>query len=237
MEELAKQTQPILQKLGDFFDIFDLSFIVSGIATGLSILFIYHNLTDEEILKSISELNGYLIFLSIIIAYLLGLISWVLGKAIRNLFPEISYLSIETLFKANNAENDELYKKYKSYFTESKTNSEDSKKNKLKEQEAMRQLYCMLWVKVRENNKALNSFSLLKRYWVQTATFEGLLFSIVSWSTAFAISLINDPICNEKLYIPIFIAIILVFIVVYKEAINYKKYQMTELVLTYLCYN
>lgn len=219
MDELVKQTQPILQKLGDFFDLFDLSFIVSGMATSLSLLFVYHNLTDEEVFKAIGEWNGFLIFLSLIVVYLIGLLSWVLGKGIRNIIRKTRYSDLKNHFENNNAGNDPLYLQYA---------------NQNNQEVAMYNLYCMLWGKIRENDKVITSFALLKRYWVQTANFEGLLFSVVAWAIAFGISFFNEPIFDKRYYILIGSGLIVTFIAVFKEAVNYKKYQMTELVVTYL---
>lgn len=227
MEELVKQTQPIFQKLGDFFDLFDLSFMVSGIATSLSLLFLYHNLTDEDIIKSIKDFDGFLIFLSIIVVYLLGLISWVLGKWVRDKLNKTKYKSIETTFKHNNALSDDLFQHY--YTSDSYANGKDEDKERV-----MAELYCRLWGIIRESNLCLNSFSLLKRYWVQTANFEGLIFSTVSWFAVLSITWYKNPIFNYYCYGISLVILVFIFFAFKKEAVNYKKYQMIELVITYL---
>jgi hypothetical protein len=224
MNEIAKQVEPILQKIADFFDIFDLSFIVSGTATGCGLSFFAYKLYSVNIYKYLSELSGFQIFFCIISVYILGLISWIIGKFIRTKFYPNLYIDVHNRFLINNADNNEL-------FTHYIQNIDISDKVKLEEK--MSELYGMLWVKVRESTKSKASFSLLRRYWVQTATFEGLLFSVTLWNIIILFLII-------KMEIPIILSsvifVILCFIakLLFNEAVRYKKYQLTELVQTYI---
>lgn len=231
MSEVVKTLEPIFQKIADFFNLFDLSFIISGVITSSAIAFFLHS-TGQINFNDI-HIHGFLFFAAIAVIYAVGLVSWVIGRYFRTVFPR--YIHVHHKFVEHKATNDLLYKRYV---------SDDIKDVSLLEKK-MKTLYGYLWVLVRENLADKESYSLLKRYWVQTATFDGLVTSFCLWGLVFFSILFISPIHNLTLSeqghsinkligcIGLGLAIISMLVVL-SEAIRYKKYQMGELVDTYI---
>jgi hypothetical protein len=170
MEEIGKALKTVFDKIADFFDLFDLSFFVSGIATGSTFIYL-HYLFNDEISIPIEE--GFLkTLLVIVFFYVIGLISFVFGRWLRQaLFWKKSYKQFDKRVRAIiNVHNLSSTEPYKTYLAYPETDR------------GVWRLYIRLWAKLRDNDKFINSFSLLKRYWVMTATYDGIASSIISWT-------------------------------------------------------
>jgi hypothetical protein len=83
MEEIGKALKIVIDKLSDFFNIFDLSFLISGLATSGAV-FIWtkqRNMFADFEVKTIP-----MIILVIFICYIAGLISFTIGRWTRMAF-------------------------------------------------------------------------------------------------------------------------------------------------------
>lgn len=221
MEDLIKALNPIITKISDFFDLFDLSFVVSGTISISAYTFLLYQ--NNSFNLDFSEIHGFLLFFYIIICYVSGIASWVIGKAIRNIFGP-NYLKVKESFVKNDATSLPLFRKYESMVGKGfDMNS------------AMAELYGFLWVELRENSKFSNSFSLIKRYWVQTATFDGLISSFGSWALVLLLLTYKYKRIDDTLIgLGGILLFILLGILALVEARRYKSYQMREIVHTYI---
>jgi hypothetical protein len=169
MEEIGKSLKTVFDKVSDFFDIFDLSFFVAGIGTGSALIYLYylHN-QGINLPFSSSFFRGLLVA---IFFYLMGLISFALGRFFRlDLFRK----------KAYEIMNKRLIVAIKVHGLESKP--EYSKYLNLPEGErGPWRLYVRLWAKLRDEPKLINSFTQAKRYWVMSATYDGVFISLCTW--------------------------------------------------------
>jgi hypothetical protein len=86
MKELAEALKLIFGKIGDFLDLFDLSFIVSG-ALGLSALFLWAEFIDLPVPKGIH--GGGQILLVVFACYVNGMIFFAAGRFIRRAFSTL----------------------------------------------------------------------------------------------------------------------------------------------------
>src|SRR5271166_5199645 len=86
MKELAEAFKLIFAKIGDFLDLFDLSFIVSG-ALGLSALFLWAKFIDLPVPTGIH--GGVRIFLIVFACYVNGMIFFAAGRFIRRTFSTL----------------------------------------------------------------------------------------------------------------------------------------------------
>lgn len=229
MEELVKELKPVFQKIADFFDLFDLSFMVSGVATSSAIVFYLMYSRTIDLTKYISSINGFMVFILVVVVYIIGLVSWSFGKIFHKWKRGKIYGDVYNQFLLNNASGSKLLGAYLG-----KVAQKDDKYDEESLKKSMEKLYGMLWVKIRDSQKVPDSFSLLKRYWVQTATFEGLIFSAFVWLVL--ILLLTFYCSLIPTLIGLFFAVLCIIsgFVVMREAGNYREYQLSELVQTFI---
>lgn len=229
MEEIGKALKSIFDKLSDFFDIFDLSFFVSGFFTTLVIsLWAYYN----GIELSLPQKTPFII-VGILICYLNGLLSFAVGRWIRSMIntaykwifkrkdKQMNFDSrFEVILKAHGLENSI---DYKDYLARTDTRG-------------IYRLYVRFWADLRGDEQYAKSLSFLKRYWVMSATYDGLSISIL-----ISITLLTEtwyrlldsliPISNVTFSLLLALLIILFFACI-REAGRFIEYQMEELAAT-----
>jgi hypothetical protein len=90
-------------------------------------------------------------------------------------------------------------------------------------------LYARMWAEVRQQERLLPSFSLVRRYWVSAATLDGLFIALLTWSV-FLIPL--DGSAYER--VGVFPSLLAAFGAGFClwEARRYAKYQIEEIVGT-----
>jgi hypothetical protein len=231
MEELGKALKTIFDKLSDFFDIFDLSFLVSGVATTLSVVFW---LIQRHVIWNFNFTFKGVVLLAILIWYINGLISFAAGRWIR--------MGIVSWLKSKIGKRSNQYDEFDKVLIKI-INAHGLQKNKLfkdylsrKEYRGTWRLYVRLWAVIRENKNYTNSLSLLKRYWVMAATYDGLSISIMTILILFLeswIGIIGAPIIISPIIgIVILILLIFFFLACIREADRYVIYQMEEVIGT-----
>lgn len=220
MEEISKSLKPIFDKLSDFFNLFDLSFFVSG---SLSTGFIYLWMNFKNITPPITELNKYTVFILLLSCYIMGLFSFAIGRIIRRkIFPWndnkfVDYLDLHQLTN---------YPVFTPYIN---ANNIDRYKS----------LYVRAWAEIRSKQEYSKSFSFLNRYWVMTATYDGLLASLlIALSLLFEAKtgiIFNSPVLESfQFYILILITCIF-FLACLFESKRYQDYQIEEVICTIAC--
>ena len=229
MEEVGKALKSIFDKLSDFFDIFDLSFFVSGVALTGSILF----WLNEREMYTFQEIQFKgIIIVYILICYIAGMIAFATGRWIRIVVWE----NLKSLFKKKNRF--ELFDEYfKEVIKAHELNNNPTIKEYLNKQELRSwRLYIRLWAVIRENKKYANSLSIIKRYWVMAATYDGLSFfsliaTLITADLGFGI-LGDKTITNCCVVFPIIAFTLSAFLICIREADRYLKNQVEEVIAT-----
>lgn len=183
MDEAAKALQTLLARIGAFFDIFDLSFFVSG-AVSVGALWLGYKLRGGQLLSTVPD--GYLLTGILLGCYVLGLLCFALGRALRQAVVRLfrgagsSQRLREALaaaVKAHDLGTAPLSPKV------AKTIGQYLQSRDGKGREAGTQwLYTLLWTKLRQTPHLAPSLMLLNRYWVMTATNDGLGAAALLWS-------------------------------------------------------
>lgn len=232
MEELAKVFKPLFEKLSDFFDIFDLSFFVSGFSTSI-VFYIWATnrniLPDDLILKDIS------IFYIVLICYVFGLLNFAFGRLLRmflSMFGKINNkCKISKLVRYNKS--DDLLNEIISAHGLDRQPVIAKYLNRQLDNRGVWRLYVRLWARIRREDILSNSFKLLKRYWVMAATYDGLsttcvITSILMLDAAFGFW--GDPIFSKMSFGIVLAIVFFTFFILCKiEAKRYTDYQMEEL--------
>lgn len=248
MKELGEALKLIFSKVAGFFDIFDLSFFVSGITSAAAIASFLH-LAGVTVTTILASKIG--IFLAALASYSLGLVSFALGRQFQRVVSLVLNKKelkaaeeqfIETL-KAHGLAEQQPFKIYlpkeKKESVEKKKLKKEEKK-KLKEEEKkesnrIQALYTRLWAEIRHSEQISASLELLNSYWVKAATYDGLAVSFLLWSAVFLCNTFEWVVQNY-LGRPISAFLATFFLgaslTCLKEARRYREYQAKELVAT-----
>ena len=242
MEEISKSLKPIFDKLSDFFNLFDLSFFVSG---SLSTGFVYLWMNFKNITPPIIQLNKYTVFIILLSCYIMGLFCFALGRFIRKeimtipskIFRKIMNLDIDPLdekilniLNDHNLTNNALINPYLNI-------------NNPPTEKRLWRLYVRLWGEIRDKEKYSKSFSFLNRYWVMSATYDGLIASlIIACFLLLDLNLNNLPSFNIEFnstfnfFWSFQITLIFLIYICYREANRYFDYQIEEVICTIACF-
>lgn len=215
MGELAGALNAVIAKVGDFVDIFDLSFFVAGAVCLAALAFSNaHGHFVEP--SAFGESYNPLMFL--LGCYVLGLICFAFGRMMR---PKLS-----TLFAADfksMVERHGLAPRYQMYLTD-------------RPGDAML-LYNRMWAMMRQVPSLQPSFTLVRRYWSMAATYDGLVAALIVWWFAFLHwtldSASNPPVFFRAL--PLGLLLLAVFLC-RREAGRLTRFQMEELVASIAFY-
>jgi hypothetical protein len=228
MKELAEALKLIFGKIGDFLDVFDLSFIVSG-ALGFSALFLWAEFINLPLPIGIH--GGVQIFLIVFACYVNGMIFFAAGRFIRRTFS--------TLFPGGIAPGDKG-KKFDELFLNimQAHGLADQEPFKLyidrTQQRGIWRLYVRLWAEVRQVDRLAPSFLLLRRYWIMAATYDGLAVALALWIVFIGRWLVgfkHAPVnISWEVAIPLIICLAVFATACLAESGRYLEYQIEELV-------
>ena len=172
MSEFAAALRTLFGKISAFFDLFDLSFFVSG-SVCLSALVFWAHLANRQLPF---ELQGWIKVLAVILAcYVNGLLCFAAGRLIRwgkpgKTIEDFNAHFLDTLRAHGLAEE----KPFKDYLDRTS-------------HLGIRRLYIRLWAEARQTDQLSPSLSVINRYWVMAATYDGLSVALLLWS----VTLIN----------------------------------------------
>lgn len=216
-EDLTKEVvggvRGLFDRIGEFFHLFDLSFFVSGAATFAAAAYWYLRQTGQP---TFPALPTWAQVISIIVAcYICGLLSFAAGRFSarlwrRTLFWRKNYFPIflkETI-EAHDAASEDIARY-------------------LDGTEKPWRLYERLWVDLRESREHGASFSLLNRYWVMAATYDGIAISSLVWAV---VLFFEPPVTEKALVFPILAAASSGLS--FWQGHNYFKYQVHEIAAT-----
>jgi len=228
MKEFGEALKLIFGKIADFFDIFDLSFFVSGIASTSSVA-LYLHLADKHItLIGASTLS---IVIGALACYVFGLVSFASGRWLRmSLIPFLACKKRSNIYETFDAQfrgvltahglNDE--KPFSEYLDSSR-----------QADRGIWRLYVRLWAEIRHSNTVTPSLQLLRRYWVMAATYDGIAISMALWALLILAGSFGWGIksfVNWTVGVPLAIVLLLFGAACLREASRFVRYQVEELV-------
>lgn len=221
MNELTDAFKTLVGRIGSFFDLFDLSFFVSG-SVNLSAFLFWTYLSK---IGMPFPLEGWIKVLAIILAcYVNGLVCFAVGRWIRiakRQANQIAYFDdhFRKILEAHGLADDGTFKEY--------LDREGVR--------GIRRLYIRLWAEVRQLDQLSPSLAVLNRNWVMAATYDGLATAIISWVVVFAVwsgGLGIAPALTLKVGIPVIVALLLMSYFCIREARRFVRNQAEELVAT-----
>lgn len=242
MSEVAKAIKPLFDKFIDFFDIFDLSFFVSG-ATFVAAIAWAQLTPNLEVLLGIPEsapvenafegMPGIGVMVLVLASYISGMTCFAVGRFVRKwvyrrtdnkrrltvLYTELAQHGM--IAKAADGEGWRVTEHGRKlgwlprYFINGGKGQETA-------------LYVRMWAEVRQRETFAPSFSLLRRYWVSSATLDGLFVALSTWAALLA--LVQQDVHGWIPSIATFGGALFCL----REARRYGEFQREELVATLL---
>lgn len=192
MNETAQSLQALLGRIGAFFDIFDLSFVVSGASSLAALLLVYKLHGPSTFPDWLANVyGGVLLVLS---CYVLGMLSFVLGRLLRRILLRLlsgkSFSQRLAQGVADAMKQHDLRPKDEDQSTLAgcirlleplQDPKLRGKRPDPQAQSAALRLYTLMWTQIRQQSDLTPSHILLSRYWVMAALCDGMVVSSVLW--------------------------------------------------------
>lgn len=222
MKQILQPFQAVLDRLAEFFFLFDLSFLVSG-AAAFAALVLGWRLFEGPVLP----LDGWLeVFAVLIACYLTGLICFAVGRWLRGRFPgedEKSFdAELRKILAAHAIDRHPSFAPYVALADEG-------------DSQALWRLYTRLWAETRDLIHRSPSWSLLQRYWVMAATYDGLSTALLVWAALIVAWMVVLGEGSRMVLLVGLTALAVIGVCVwacFHEAARLKRYQMEELAAT-----
>ena len=227
MQALFGVLQPLFKKIADIFDLFDLSFLVAGGSSLLALVYVAWMLELQAKMPAGGGVGWFLMGLIMVTVW--GLLSFAVGPLFKRVFSWLPILRrapwdgttfdayLRDALQAHGLGDDPLVGEY------------------LGRDKAEYRLYVRLWAEVRESVEVADSFELLRRFWVLTASYDALATSGLFWFAAFLlgalrpeISPIDVPISGVAAGLSLFFSLCAAH-----EAARSRSNQVEELAATY----
>jgi hypothetical protein len=207
--ELAAALNIVFSKIGDFVDIFDLSFFVSGAVCLGALAF---GNAQGHLISPAAFGEGYNALMFLVACYVLGLICFAFGRMMRPKKSSLFAADFKSIVERHG-----LGPRYSLYLSD-------------RPGDAML-LYNRFWAMARQIAALGPSFTLVRRYWSMAATYDGVLAALMVWWAVFLYWCL-DPVAHPPLIlrmIPLFVLPVAIFIC-RREAGRLTRFQMEELV-------
>jgi hypothetical protein len=213
--EFAGALSAVFSKVGDFVDIFDLSFFVSGAVCLGALAF---GNAQGHLISPAAFGDGYNALMFLVACYVLGLICFAFGRMMRPKKSSLFAADFKSIVERHG-----LGARYQRYLTD-------------RPGDAML-LYNRFWAMARQFAALAPSFTLVRRYWSMAATYDGVLAALVVWWSVFLYWCI-DPAARPPLILRLIpLAVLPVAILLCRrEAGRLTRFQMEELVASIAAY-
>ncbi len=174
MKELGEALKAILDKLGVFLDLFDLSFFISGATAMAAVAFGCFQTGHWP--KELPP-NWLLVTMIIIATYVAGMVCFALGRFVRQRISKIAGVEmrseqLKVLLELHGLDQQEPNKSYL---------ARPDSTAKVPMNSAIWALQTRIWAGLRHDPALAPSLSLLNRYWVMAATYDGLSMALLGW--------------------------------------------------------
>jgi hypothetical protein len=211
MRELARALNSLFDKVGDFFDIFDLSFFVAGTVCFAALAFGNH--LGGFVHPSDA---GYPLVMFLVSCYVLGLVCFAGGRMLRPGRGVLFQAEFRTAVERHG-----LGVKYAEY---------------LKSSTDAFLLYNRFWAELRQTRSLAPSFSLLRRYWSMAATCDGLSAALTVWWLVLLYWCVHVESTPWALRIAPLVLLPLAVLLCRREAGRLSHIQVEELAATLACH-
>jgi hypothetical protein len=217
--DVAEGFRAIVLRVADFFDIFDLSFMISGVVALAALS--YWVWRAQIPIPDLPE--GWIRNIGLVLAsYVLGLLCFAMGRWFRSPWRRR---------RTGGGAGDRLLKILEAHGLSETIAVRDYLRRVDSTGEA--RLYVRLWAEVRQSAELTPSFYLLRRYWVMAATYDGMVSALIVWILtigACILGLAGTRPMSVQVGLLLLGLLVLCVIACSREAARLVDYQMEELV-------
>jgi hypothetical protein len=213
-EEIAQGLRSIFDRIGEFFHLFDLSFLVSGASTFAAAAFFYIRAGYSREFPFAQWVGVCAVIIG---SYICGLLAFAAGRWLNgNIFRR-------TLLERR------LPEAINIHALSSQTIS--SYLGQKPERARVWRLYIRMWSEIAQSQSGSVTFQHLSRYWVMAATYDGVGFSLLLWGCVLLLAgckfFVQNPLSAG---LSIFGALVagLLALVAFKRAADYYEYQIED---------
>lgn len=242
----SRTVSKIAEKVVEILDIFDLSFFISG-AVATAALLVYFK---PEVEALVAKHTGISVFGLVVASYVLGLVCFAVGRplrlrvqgwweryrAARRRDPIRRRTSQDVLLRQALLDHglvpedgpvDTRPTSFATLFGYRPPTAGDEPVPS----SGLSALYTRLWAHVRSYEELQESFALLKRYWVLSASYDGMAIAVLMWLLPIGASTEASAasVAGSALWIVLIVGSL---VACWHRAREYKRYQVEELVAT-----
>ncbi|HVR09632.1 MAG TPA: hypothetical protein VMW75_16420 [Thermoanaerobaculia bacterium] len=218
-KQVAEGLRSILERIGAFFHIFDLSFFVSGSLTFGALAFLY---VMAGAPRKFPFADWVGVIALVVCCYVCGLISFAAGRAVNGRLFRSRTLETrlgEALSKHNVSS--PLIDRYLGKAPAAAPRGDPWR------------LYIRMWAEIAHTRPQSAGYNLLSRYWVMAATYDGVAISFVVW--ALVVLLLADGAIAQRPFTMLFAAgsaalLCCLALLAFRQGANYYEYQIEDLV-------
>lgn len=180
LEALATAIRPILQRIADFFDLFDLSFFVSG---GISLMAVLYLARGSGVEMPGQPGVGWALA-CLVLAYFLGLICFAVGRSLRRFLGWVRGVVRDLRNTPTTPFAQRLYEMVSDHGL-----VEDDIVGTYVSRDgpapaAKGRLYSRMWAEIRERPDLKESFDFIQHSWILAATYDGVAAAALMWAGA-----------------------------------------------------
>lgn len=233
MREIGDALRLLFQKLSEFLDVFDLSFLISGATAFLALVYAMVSAVGFALPENLTEAGTFVAGLVILlVCYVSGLLCFALGRFLRRTLQAASApwyrrdasafedQRLDPVVRGHGLETDPRFATYFAGRTQ-----------------ASRYLYVRMWAELRHDPRREGSLTLLNRYWKLAAAYDGLTAASLLWCVVLVTTALSENVMTEApLPAPVaygFASLTLLGLgACIMEAKRYDQYQLEELAAT-----
>lgn len=225
MSGLGDAASKIGEKVVEILDIFDLSFFISGAVVMAALLQLFGPLD-----QALDQMEGAGVFGLVLGSYVLGLVCFAVGRPLRLRLTRVRDPRPDHLLFHQALVQQGLHlpggpgDALRCYFGHGAEETDPG---------VRMALYTRMWAHVRCYPELQQSFSLLNRYWVLSASYDGLAIAALVWLLPVWQAFVAAPGLASGGWAALWSTAILVALAsCWHRAREYKRYQIEELVAT-----
>jgi hypothetical protein len=214
-KEAAEGLRSVLERIGEFFHIFDLSFFVAGASTFAALVVLYLRMDTPRSFPFADWVGAVALVLA---CYICGLMAFTIGRYING-----------RLFRRRI-----IAKKFELALRQHEVTSPVIERYLTAEPKPrVWRLYIRMWQDLAATRSKTVAFSHLSRYWVMAATYDGLGASFIAWSLV-SLLMIFPTVVATPLKRPIGLVAAALFALLatmsFKQAADFYESQIEDLV-------
>jgi hypothetical protein len=224
MSGLGDAASKIGEKVVEILDIFDLSFFISGAVVMAAILQLLGPLE-----RALDELQGAGVFGLVLGSYVLGLVCFAVGRPVRTTLDrrrkgQPDHVLFHQALVQQGLGVGPCAQALREHFGHGVEATDPA---------VRMAMYTRMWAHVRSYPELQQSFSLLNRYWVLSASYDGLAVAALVWLLPVWQTAVQEQSLPALTWAVLWSSMIAVALwACWHRAREYKRYQIAELVAT-----